>query len=465
MKVIKPKIGLLGITQELYDDVVEGITEYQIDSGNKLVAEYSDFMEIVYPGPAKNRLQIEKTISQFNQNHLDGIIVVMLTYAPSVMAIRAFKENNLPILLFNIQPESTVAPEWDMANLTYNQGIHGMQDMANCLHKLDILPPILSGDWKSEKLRSGLFDWVRSAQAVTRIRRTKIAIFGQMPGMGDITSDPNDIMRVIGSQIDHTVIGEIYQLMQEVKPAEIKQAIVDDHKNFDIDPSLPPERHKYAASMYLAIKKYLVENSYDGFCIHFDTLGLDGRFDQIHMLAASKLMAEGYGYSAEGDVLCSTLMVAGHIIETNAHFTEMYAMDFTRNAVLMSHMGEGNWKITRKDRKPMLIDRELKIGGLGSPPTVLFTAEPGPATLVSLVNLSGGKFRLVVLEGEILDDGNLPNIEMPYFFIRPKEGKVEDMATSWLQLAGTHHQVLHLGYIKNRWKMFCQLLGIEYAEV
>ena len=42
---------------------------------------------------------------------------------------------------------------------------------------------------------------------------------------------------------------------------------------------------------------------------------------------------------------------------------------------------------------------------------------------------------------------------------------IEDMATSWLQLAGTHHQVLHLGYIKNRWKMFCQLLGIEYAEV
>ena len=83
-----------------------------------------------------------------------------------------------------------------------------------------------------------------------------------MPGMGDITSDPNDIMRVIGSQIDHTVIGEIYQLMQEVKPAEIKQAIVDDHKNFDIDPSLPPERHKYAASMYLAIKKLYSQQLY-----------------------------------------------------------------------------------------------------------------------------------------------------------------------------------------------------------
>ena len=28
MHNIKPRIGLLGITQELYDDVVEGIEEY-----------------------------------------------------------------------------------------------------------------------------------------------------------------------------------------------------------------------------------------------------------------------------------------------------------------------------------------------------------------------------------------------------------------------------------------------------
>ena len=66
------------------------------------------------------------------------------------------------------------------------------------------------------------------------------------------------------------------------------------------------------------------------------------------------------------------------------HFTEMYAMDFRRDSVLQSHMGEGNWMIARKDRPIRLIDRRLDIGNLENPPTIVFMAEPGVATIASL---------------------------------------------------------------------------------
>ena len=39
----------------------------------------------------------------------------------------------MPLLLANIQPERTVTADWDMDDLTYNQGIHGAQDQANAL--------------------------------------------------------------------------------------------------------------------------------------------------------------------------------------------------------------------------------------------------------------------------------------------------------------------------------------------
>ena len=67
--------------------------------------------------------------------------------------------------------------------------------------------------------------------------------------------------------------------------------------------------------------------------------------------------------------------------------------------MLVSHMGEGNWKIARRDRPIRLIDRELGIGGLGNPPTPVFSAEPGPATTAALVPLEGEAFRLVVGQG------------------------------------------------------------------
>ena len=42
-------------------------------------------------------------------------------------------------------------------------------------------------------------------------------------------------------------------------------------------------------------------------------------------------------------------------------------MDFPSDSILMSHMGEGNWRVARTDRKPRLIKRPLGIGGPGRP--------------------------------------------------------------------------------------------------
>ena len=72
---------------------------------------------------------------------------------------------------------------------------------------------------------------------------------------------------------------------------------------------------------------------------------------------------------------------------------------------------------------------------------------------------------MVALEGVILDEAELPKIEMPYFFLRPKSRTVEETATFWLENAGTHHQVLTLGNKKARWSAFCRLLGIEFVDV
>jgi L-arabinose isomerase len=142
----------------------------------------------------------------------------------------------------------------------------------------------------------------------------------------------------------------------------------------------------------------------------------------------------------------------------------MYSLDFKRDSALMSHMGEGNWKIARKDRPVRLIDRELEIGNLGNPPTVVFSAQPGPATIVSLVSLAGRGYRLVASEGEILDTPELPEVPMPYFHFRPKTG-IKKAMNDWLLAGGTHHQSLNLGHHARRWQKLACMLGIEYVEV
>jgi L-arabinose isomerase len=73
----------------------------------------------------------------------------------------------------------------------------------------------------------------------------------------------------------------------------------------------------------------------------------------------------------EGDALTAALMCAATDLLGETQFTEMYAMDFARDAILMSHMGEGNWTMARPDRPVRLIKRPLGIAGLADPPTFL----------------------------------------------------------------------------------------------
>ena len=460
----KPVIGLLGIMQELYDDMLPGITRRQEKYAKQVAARLADRVDVRFPGAARNRDDIERYMRGFETDDCEGILIANLTYGPALRIVNAFRNVRLPVMLANIQPEPAVTAEWDMSNLTYNQGVHGAQDTANSLMRLGIGFKVVTDDWRADSFADAVGDFAHAARAVNRLRKARVAIFGQMPGMGDILTDAHAFMRKLGPQVDHVNLGLVAKAMDEVKDAEIDAVIAANRKNFKIDRAISEDAHRYAARLQVAIKKIVDAGGYNAWSLYFDQIGDDGRFRQTHMMAASNLMAEGYGYSAEGDSSCASLMVAGYALAPNPHFTEMYAMDFPLDAILQSHMGEGNWKIARKDRPVRLIDRPLGIGGLDNPPTVLFQAQPGPATLVSLVPVVGEHYRLVVTHGSILDTEELPNLEMPYFMLRPRNG-VRECLNGWLRNGGTHHQVLHLGDTRARWRTFCDLLGIEYAEV
>lgn len=461
----KPKIGFLGIMQELYDDEIPDITEHQEQYAREVCNKLSEVADWQFPGAARNRGDIEEIAGSFNQQRLDGIMIVMLTYGPAMRTIRALQNNNLPLLLANIQPQSEVTTDWDMDDLTYNQGIHGAQDMANTmLRTVGEGFEVISADWKSDEFEDHVGDWANAAKTVSELKRMKIASIGKMHGMGDTLTDEAAFTRIIGPEVNREYIGQVFRNMENTGREEVEEQMATDRERFDVDDDMPEKNFRYAARMYLGFKKLLEEENYAGFSAHFDTFKGDGRFEQVNMLAASNLMAEGYGYAAEGDTNTASMVAAGHILSGDAHFTEMYAMDFKRESMLMSHMGEGNWRIARKDEPVRLANRSLGIGGLNNPPTTVFRAEPGPATIVSLVHLVGEDFRLVVAQGEILDSQKYPAIEMPYFHFKPDSG-LRACNDSWLKAGGTHHQTLLSGDHRQKWRMLCNMLDIEYVEV
>ena len=345
----------------------------------------------------------------------------MLTYGPGMRVARALSHTELPICLANVQPVPGVTAEWDMADLTYNQGIHGAQDTANAMVRAGRPFHVITDDWHADSFVEAVGDWARAAAAVSRWRALKVAVFGYaMNGMGDIRVDVHALLRALGPQVDALAPGR--PAPRGAGRRRRRRARADGRRGRALRDRPAP------AATTSARTTRACSSASRRCCARAATaptrptstpIAEDGRFARLPLAAASSLMAKGYGYGAEGDALTAALMVAGRELLGDTQFTEMYAMDFPSDSILMSHMGEGNWALARDDRPVRLIKRPLGIGGLGDPPTFLFQYATGPVTLATLVSLGGERFRLLVSEGEILDTDELPALEMPYGFFRP----------------------------------------------
>lgn len=461
----RPRIGVLGIMQELYDETLPQITERQAGYAREIADQLSAVADMEFIRPARNREDIEEIVRRFDALDLDGLMIVMLTYAPAMRAVPALAGTRLPLLLANVQPERAITADWTMDDLTYNQGIHGAQDQANALCRSRRPFSVVTGDWRSHAFVEAFADWAHAASAVKRLRETKVALLGNpMNGMGDILPDLNSLLRKLGVAIEAEDIGRLVERIDGVDESDVDSLVASHCERFVVAADLPAASHRYAARMTIAIRELLQEGGYRGFSFHFDSLGGDGRIEQLPLLAASDLMAEGYGFAAEGDVNTAALMCAGQTLAGGAHFSELYAMDWELDTVLVSHMGEGNWAIARRDRPIRLIDRPLGIGGLQNPPTPVFMAAPGPATTAALVQISGDDMRLVVGFGEILDTPALPKVEMHHFHLRPEVG-MERFMDAWLERGAPHHFVTTLGDHRGRWRRFAEQLQLSYEEI
>lgn len=460
----KPRLGVLALMLEGYEPLFPGITESQETYVHSVLEDLRDAADFTFPHAAKNRAEIEALVSQYNAGPFDGILILLLSYSQGQYLVHAMQENHLPLALALIQPQQTATPAFGEWDLTVNQGIHGSQDNANALLRAGIPCQFFAGNRLGEAFPKFVADFAAAARTQQAMRRMKISIIGKLPGMGDVVTDDMAVFRKLGPEFFYDSIGTLQRYCDEVTPEAIQARMEAERTLFEIDPAMPAARHKEAVRMYFGIRQYLIDGGFAGYTAHFDEFGADGRFTQLPFLAASNLMAEGFGYAAEGDATAAMWMACMISLCGEANFSEMYMMDFARKAILLCHAGEGNWKTCRHDRKPFLMDRVFLEGGLSNPPTPIFCPEPGKAAVMSLAYLGGERFRLLFAKGEVLDDSSLASCDMPYLFFRPASG-VETCVTKWLSLGGTHHEVIVLGDFEARIRLLCSLLGIEFCAL
>jgi L-arabinose isomerase len=185
-------------------------------------------------------------------------------------------------------------------------------------------------------------------------------------------------------------------------------------------------------------------------------------------LSVQRLMADGYGFGAEGDWKTAAL---GAILKSmsgaapgGTSFMEDYTYHFGPGEpkILGAHMLEVCPSISGE--KPSLEIHPLSIGAREDPVRLVFRSAPGRGFVVGLLDL-GDRFRLVANDIEVIPpDEPMPKLPVACAVWKP----APDLATSaeaWLLAGGPHHTVLSTAVDFDSFNDFATILGVELLHI
>jgi L-arabinose isomerase len=211
----------------------------------------------------------------------------------------------------------------------------------------------------------------------------------------------------------------------------------------------------------LGLRSFLKEVDACAFTDTFEDLhGLN----QLPGLAAQRLMADGFGFGAEGDWKTAALV---RVIKTMAtglpggtSFMEDYTyhLDPAGPKVLGAHMLEICPSIAAD--RPSCEIHPLGIGGKNDPVRLVFTAPAGPAINVAMIDL-GDRFRMLVNEVDAVQpERPLPNLPVACALWAPRPD-LKTAAAAWIYAGGPHHTVFSQAATSEHIEDFAEMVGIE----
>jgi L-arabinose isomerase len=276
----------------------------------------------------------------------------------------------------------------------------------------------------------------------------KLARFGDNMRYVAVTEgDKTEAELRFGVQVNTWPVNELAEVVDSVSDAEIDVLVAEYVELYDVAPELRVggDRHaslRYGAAQELGLLSFLEEGGFGAFTTSFEDLGA---LRQLPGLAVQRLMAQGYGFGAEGDwktaVLVRVANVMGAGLPGGASLMEDYTYDLTPGAelILGAHMLEVNPALS--SARASLEIHPLGIGGREDPVRLVFTADAGPAVVVAMSDMRD-RFRLVANVVQVVEPTQaLPKLPVGRAVWRP-EPDFATSAAAWLTAGAAHHTVM-----------------------
>jgi L-arabinose isomerase len=358
----------------------------------------------------------------------------------------------------------------DFMNL--NQSAHGDRE-AGFLHaRMRLNRKVVVGHWEDAEVQDRLGAWMRAARAWHDLQGAKFARFGDNMRQVAVTEGDKVAAEMrFGFAVNGYGVGD---LVAKTSDAAIDNRAIDRlcgeyEDRYEVATELRRNgaRHdalRYGARIELGLRTFLEEGGFKGFTTTFEDLhGLR----QLPGLAVQRLMADGYGFGAEGDwktcALLRAMKVMGADLKGGTSFMEDYTYHLSPKGhqVLGAHMLEICESIAAT--KPSLEIHSLGIGGREDPVRLVFDAPAGPALNASLIDM-GNRFRLLVNEVEAVKPPRMPKLPVAraVWECRPD---FKTACACWILAGGAHHTGFSYAVTSEMLEDFAVIAGVELVLI
>lgn len=406
------------------------------------------------------------------ENNCIGIMAWMHTFSPAKMWIRGLNILDKPICHLHTQFNAEIPWESiDMDFMNLNQSAHGDREFGFIMTRMRKKRKVVVGHWQSDRVQKKLGAWARVVLGWNELQHLKIARIGD--NMRDVAVTEGDKVSAqmrFGMSVNGYDSSDVVKHIALVKEEDVERLLAEYESSYTLSDALKEGGEKRsslidAARIEIGLRAFLDEGGFKAFTDTFENLG---ELKQLPGIAVQRLMADGYGFGAEGDWKTAALLRAMKVmavgLDGGTSFMEDYTYHFTpqKSYVLGSHMLEICPSIS--SAKPSCEIHPLGIGGKEDPVRLVFNSPEGAALNVSLVDM-GNRFRLVVNEVEaVKPEGELPHLPVARVLWNPKPD-LDIAATSWILSGGAHHTVYTQALTTEFMEDFADIAGIELLVI
>jgi len=468
------RIGLFGIGLDTYWAQFTGLKERLLGYQGYIAEQLSQMnVEVVDAGLVDNPEKSRAAARHFVERNVEAVFLFISTYALSDTVLPVAQKTQVPIIVLNLQPVSSI--DYEAFNAIGDRGVMTGEWLAHCqaccapeianvFHRVGIDFHLVTGWLKEKHAWNQIAEWVDAIVVRSEIRDARVGVLGHYyAGMLDVYTDVTGLAGVFGSHFELIEMDLLKQHRDRVSEEQVREKLLQFGREFRVSPECDPAELSRAARTSCALDLLTADKRLSAMAYYYEGVEGSEHEDIVTSLIAGNTLLTAHHVPVAGECEVKNVM-AMKIMDcfgAGGSFSEFYVVDYDDDVVLWGHDGPAHPAIA--EGPVGLVPLPVYHGKPGKGLSIQMSVKHGPVTLLSVVQGKGGRTFFLTAEGESVPGPTLQigNTNSRYRFPLSARGFTD----AWSRAGPAHHCAIGVGHLADRLDKLARLQGIDSVRV